>query len=347
VSLNVNQAPLSISANNVSRVYGASNPTFSGTLRGAVNGDTFTETFSTSATVSSSAGTYAIVPSVSGINLSNYLVAATNGTLTISPAPTTTAFNLSNQNLVLTAAVTSTSNGTPTGAVMFYAGQTQLGSAVLSDGIASLTLTSFPTGDASLSAQYLGDNNFAASTSASVPVLTFKAANPSLTVAASGSVTDNFSITVPSGYMGTLQFSCTGLPQNTNCSFQPASVSFSGATNTASTVLTLTTGGQARMVPTTNMSTYALRWAALFALPGLFPLLISRRRRRLSALLRNLSLLLLLSSAGLWFTGCAGGGGGSSNSSQPGTPSGNYTIQAVASGPSGISQSAVVTVTVQ
>jgi hypothetical protein len=104
---------------------------------------------------------------------------------------------------------------------MFYAGQTQLGSAALSGGIASLTLTSFPTGDASLSAQYAGDGNFAPSTSTSMPVLTFTAANTSLTVAASGSATDNFSITVPSGYAGTLQFSCTGLPQNTNCSFQP------------------------------------------------------------------------------------------------------------------------------
>ena len=346
VSLNVSQAPLSISANNVSRIYGAANPPLSGTLSGAVNGDTFTETFSTSATVSNSAGTYAIVPSVTGASLADYSVATTNGTLTISPAPTTTTFNLSNQNLVLTAAVASTSNGTPTGSVMFYAGQTQLGSATLSGGIATFTLTSFPSGDVSLSAQYSGDGNFAASTSASTPVLTFRAANTSLIVAASGSVTDNFSITVPSGYAGTLQFSCTGLPQNTNCSFQPASLSFSSTTNTASTMLTLMTGGQALInsIPLTNTDAYAVRWAALFALPGLLPLLV--KRRRLSARLRNLSLMLLLSSAGLWFTGCAGGGG-SSNSSKPVTPSGNYTIQVVASGPSGVSQSAAITVTVQ
>lgn len=348
VSLNVNQASLSISANNVSRVYGTANPPLSGTLGGAVNGDTFTETFSTSATALSPGGTYTIVPSVSGTDLADYSVAATNGTLTISPAPTATTFTLSNQNLVLTAAVTSVSSGTPTGSVTFYAGQTQLGSATLSGGTASLTLTSFPSGDVSLSAQYAGDGNFAASTSASMPVLTFTAASTSLTVAASGSVTDNFSITVPSGYAGTLQFSCTGLPQNTNCSFEPASVSFSGTTNTASTILTLTTGSQARLdsVPFGNKEAHAVRWAALFVLPGLIPLLVTRRQR-LNARLRNVSLLLLLSSAGVWFTGCAGGGGGSSKPSTPVTPSGNYTIQAVASGPSGVSQSAAVTVTVQ
>ena len=348
VLLNVGQAPLSISANNVSRVYGTANPVLSGTLGSAVNGDTFTETFSTSATALSPAGTYAIVPSVSGTNLADYSVAATNGTLTISPAPTTTTFTLSNQNLVLTADVTSMSGGTPAGSVTFYAGQTQLGSTTLSGGTASLTLTSFPSGDASLSAKYAGDGNFAASTSASIPVLTVTAASTSLTVAASGSVTDNFSITVPSGYAGTLQFSCTGLPQNTNCSFQPASVSFSGTTNTASTMLTLTTGSQARLdsAPFGNNEAHAVRWAALFAIPGLIPLLVTRRKR-LNTRLRNVSLLLLLLSASVWFTGCASGGGGSSKPSTPIAPSGNYTIQVVASGPSGVSQSTAITVTVQ
>ena len=66
ISLNVNQAPLSITANNVIRVYGTANPALSGSLNGAVNGDIFTKTFSTSATDSSPAGTYAIVPSVTG-----------------------------------------------------------------------------------------------------------------------------------------------------------------------------------------------------------------------------------------------------------------------------------------
>jgi hypothetical protein len=343
--LSVNKAPLSISANNASRAYGAVNPTFSGTLNGAVNGDTFTQAFSASATISSLAGVYAIVPSVSGANLANYLVTATNGTLTILPAPTTTTFALSNQNLTLTATVTSTSSGTPTGPVTFYAGQTQLGAGTLSGGTASIALTSFPTGNVSLSAQYAGDANFATSTSASVPVLTLTAASTSLTIQASGTVTDNFSVEVPSGYAGTLQFSCTGLPQNTNCSFLPPSVTFSGGTTTASTVLTLTTGQTARMnsSPFENTEAHTVRWAAVFALPGLLPLLVARRRRRLSARLRAMSLLLLLCSASVWFTGC----GGSNKSSSPVTPSGNYTMQVMASGPSGVSQSTAVIVTVR
>ena len=80
VVLNVDQVRLSVSANNVSRVYGTANPTFTGSVNGAVNGDIFTETFSTPATNSSQAGTYAIVPSVSGADLTDYTITMTNGT---------------------------------------------------------------------------------------------------------------------------------------------------------------------------------------------------------------------------------------------------------------------------
>jgi MBG domain-containing protein/Big-like domain-containing protein len=165
VLLTVNKAPLSIGANNISRVYGTANPTFLGVLTGVVNGDTFTEAFSTSATTLSQAGTYAIVPSVSGSNLAGYTVTATNGALTILPASTTTTFALSNQNLTITATVSSISAGAPSGPVMLYAGQTILGTGTLSGGSASISLTSFPSGDIALSAQYGGDGKFFASTS--------------------------------------------------------------------------------------------------------------------------------------------------------------------------------------
>jgi subtilase family serine protease len=345
VSLSINKAPLIIGANNASRVYGATNPVFSGTMNGAVNGDALNQTFSTTATISSPAGIYAIVPSASGTNLPNYSVTANNGVLTILPAPTTTTFTLSNQNLTLTATVASTSSGTPTGSVTFYAGQTQLGTGTLSGGAASIALTSFPSGNVSLSAQYAGDANFATSTSASVPVLTLTAASTSLTVPTAGTVTDNLSVSVPSGYAGTVQFSCTGQPQNTTCSFQPASVAFSAGTTAASTTLTLTTGQTARMDSPSigNTEAHTLRWAVMLALPGLLPLLI--RRQRLNVLLRGMSLLFLLCSASICLNGC--GGSSSSKSSSTVTPSGSYTIQVMASGPSGVSQSTAVVVTVR
>jgi hypothetical protein len=94
------------------------------------------------------------------------------------------------------------------------------------------------------------------------------------------------------------------------------------------------------------MRGYAIRWTA-FALPGLLPLMIARRRR-LIARLRTMSMLLLLCGAGLWFTGCgSSGGNGGKSPGTPVTPSGNYTIQVVASGPAGASTSNAVNVIVQ
>ena len=87
-TLTVNKAILTLTAANASRAYNTPNPTFTGTLSGAVNGDTFTESFATTAVLASPAGTYPITPSATGTNLGNYTVSATNGTLTITPAST-------------------------------------------------------------------------------------------------------------------------------------------------------------------------------------------------------------------------------------------------------------------
>ena len=55
-SLTVNRASLALAANNGTRVFGTANPAFTGTITGATNGDTFTETFATSASLTSDAG---------------------------------------------------------------------------------------------------------------------------------------------------------------------------------------------------------------------------------------------------------------------------------------------------
>ena len=57
---------LTVTANNATRAYGTANPAFNGTVTGAQNGDTFTESFTTSATTTSAVGSYPIVPSVTG-----------------------------------------------------------------------------------------------------------------------------------------------------------------------------------------------------------------------------------------------------------------------------------------
>ena len=82
-TLTVGQATLTVTAGNASRAYGVANPVFSASATGAINGDTFSFTESTTATTSSPVGTYAIVPVATGANLANYTVVYVNGTLTV------------------------------------------------------------------------------------------------------------------------------------------------------------------------------------------------------------------------------------------------------------------------
>ncbi len=85
-SFAVNKAPLKITANSTTKVYGTANPSFTGMVKGAVNGDTFTESFSTTATTTSAVGTYPITPSVTGTHLADYTVTKVNGSLTVKQA---------------------------------------------------------------------------------------------------------------------------------------------------------------------------------------------------------------------------------------------------------------------
>jgi trimeric autotransporter adhesin len=83
----VTPAPLTITVANASRAVGAPNPAFSSTASGLVNGDTLggdiTVTYSTTATASSPAGTYAISATIAGSAAGNYTTTIVDGTLTV------------------------------------------------------------------------------------------------------------------------------------------------------------------------------------------------------------------------------------------------------------------------
>jgi len=109
-------AVLNIAANNATRLYGAANPTFTGTITGALNGDTFTIVYASTATATSPVGAYPIVPAVSGAALSNYTFSTADGTLTVAPAPlAVTAANAARAygaaNPAFTGTVTGLANG--------------------------------------------------------------------------------------------------------------------------------------------------------------------------------------------------------------------------------------------
>ncbi|HLX62274.1 MAG TPA: MBG domain-containing protein [Planctomycetota bacterium] len=85
--LTVNLADLSVTPDNFSRPYASFNPVFTGVVAGVQNNEAISATYSTSATKSSPAGSYAIVPALVDPNhaLSNYALHSSNGTLTIMP----------------------------------------------------------------------------------------------------------------------------------------------------------------------------------------------------------------------------------------------------------------------
>ena len=91
-TLNITQAPLTITADNQSKVYGAELPTLTASYSGFVNGDTPANldtgaTLSTTATASSDTGIYSII--VSGAVDRDYAISFVDGTMTVTAASLT------------------------------------------------------------------------------------------------------------------------------------------------------------------------------------------------------------------------------------------------------------------
>ncbi|MGA2351413.1 MAG: MBG domain-containing protein, partial [Terracidiphilus sp.] len=98
-SVVVNKATLTVTAN-ASRAYGAANPTFTPSYSGFVNGDTAsvltgTPSLTTTATVSSAVGSYAITVAAGTLAATNYSFSFVNGTLTVGKAVLTVTANAS------------------------------------------------------------------------------------------------------------------------------------------------------------------------------------------------------------------------------------------------------------
>ncbi len=170
-------AALTITVQNASREYNTADPQFAYVVTGTlVNGDTYSgavtgvPTYSAADTATSAAGsTFPI--SVSGLSSANYVVAFVPGTLTIVSAPTTTTLTTSTNSsqygdpVILTATVAPSG---ATGTVLFMNGSTVLGTGTVTNGVATLTISSLPAGSYTITASYQGDANYSASTSSPV-----------------------------------------------------------------------------------------------------------------------------------------------------------------------------------
>ncbi|WP_420236363.1 beta strand repeat-containing protein [Telmatobacter bradus] len=341
----ITQATLMITANSSTRNYGAANPAFTGAITGTLNDDSFTQSFSTTATTLSNVGTYAIVPSLSGTNLSDYSASIVDGVLTVTQAGTTTTLSASDTTTdsgtttALTAQVVSTTSGTPTGTVSFYSDTTLLGSSTLSNGSASYTTTLAAGSTYSLKAVYSGDTNFTTSTFSDLSItegsLDFTITTPTTTtqtVVPGSAVSYSFSISPNSGsYAGTVTFTASGLPTGATVAFSPATISATAGAQTVT--MTIQTAAA-----TAQLTESGRKLAPLVLALLLFPLLGAKKMRRQGRYWLCFVILLGGIAASAALTGC--GGSYFAHSAK------DYTVTVTATG-GGLQHSFTVTLNVQ
>ncbi|MDB6024967.1 MAG: hypothetical protein JWM68_1190 [Verrucomicrobiales bacterium] len=176
-SITIGPGALFVTPANVSRGYGSTNPTLSGTVFGIKNNDDISVAYSTTATTNSPAGNYPITAALTDPNnrLTNYSVTLGSGTLTITSTNATPTvailtpasgdrINAGSTNIIT--ATASDSDGSVT-KVVFYEGTNKLGE--VSSGAYSILWTNMFAGTFSLTAVATDDAN-ATNTSSAVIV---------------------------------------------------------------------------------------------------------------------------------------------------------------------------------
>ena len=200
-TLTVTAAPLTITADNKTKVYGAALPTFTASYNGFVNGDTSGSlttqpTLSTTATAASdvSGSPYAIT--ASGAADPDYGISYVAGSLTVVKSGTAVQLVSSvatadyGQSVTFTATASAVlpGSGTPSGTSTFWDGGSELGAGALdASGTASAATSALGPGSHTITASYGGDGNFNTSTSANVT----EVVRPHTTATLSGTMGSN------------------------------------------------------------------------------------------------------------------------------------------------------------
>jgi probable HAF family extracellular repeat protein len=178
----VNQAVLTVSANNASMPYGGPIPTMTYGISGYVNGDgssvvSGTATLTTTATITSPAGAgYPITFVTEALVAASYSFAYVPGTLTVQQVPVNVDLVSSSISIpagspfTLTATVQSTTSGTPTGTVTFYNGVNGFCTVSLLNGVAACPTSLLTLGTYTFTTAFAGNTDFLAGTSNPVSV---------------------------------------------------------------------------------------------------------------------------------------------------------------------------------
>jgi len=303
-------------------------------------------------------GTFAFWASISGGSAHQAIFATQipSGT-----AASTTAVTSSltpsplDQSVTLTATVTSSTQGTPTGTVTFFDSGVALGQPVaLTSATATFATSSLAAGSHSITAQYSGDTTFAPSTSAvfmqvvqGAQDFSVSASPSSLSIVAGQSGQITITVTPINGSTQTVTFNCGGLPAMTTCQANPSSITLDG-THQASSVITIQTTASSAIPPATNLDRNAPPsfpiaqsleiTIGVLALLGAIPF-CAKRRFAAVALCTAVATVCLIA-------GCGGGNSGGNPGGSGGTPAGTYSITlTIAAGASSHTALASVTVT--
>ncbi|MBB5329920.1 FG-GAP-like repeat-containing protein [Tunturiibacter gelidoferens] len=284
------------------------------------------------------AGSFAVIANYSGD--SNNTPSSSNPlSLAIAPVASKTTLTISsasagtNQQLTFTATV---SGLNPTGTVTFASATATLGTASLTNGVATLPFTFTTAGSYAVTASYAGDLDNSSSTSAAVtvaiatPDYSITASPSSATISPGQSATTTLTVTPVGGYSGTVKFSCGTLPSGATCTFAPASVTPTSGAATSVLTITTTAPSTARLRDR-SIPLQGIAWASILLLT-----LSPRKLRRLNRRFARATLLTLLLAAGLIsFSGCSSSSPSNNTPTNPGTPAGAQTITLTAADSSG------------
>jgi hypothetical protein len=319
-----NLSSLVINVDSATRLYGAPNPNFTGTVNGVLPGDNVIVTYTTTATQTSPAGNYSIGANVSGTSAGNYIASIRPGTLAITPASTVTTVVTSGSpaavgaNVTFTATV-ATTTGVVAGTVNFSDGTALLGSGILNNsGVATFSTTTLALGSHTISAAFQANTNFNASSATLTQVMT--APIGSFTVSATpatqfikgaGATVYQVTLTSVGAFAGQINLACSGLPADATCSFASNPTLTAGGTATiAMTVNTTVADAELRKPVIRNFSPAdfaSITAAAVFPVEltglGVFFAGLRRRKKLGTQKMRPLAVI-LFSLAILGLTGC-------------------------------------------
>jgi hypothetical protein len=223
------------------------------------------------------------------------------------------------------------------GSVSFETAKGSLGSVFVENGEASLHLTNPPQWAKNVTAVYHGDTGFSASSASTAVTAADTSTLAGFTVTASPSTlsltpgqfgTVNLTVTSQNGFAEAVNLSCSGLPTQSTCTFNPTVVTpkADGSILSALQITTMATSGVTKK-ESGPLGGSGKVWALV--LPGMLALVgVGAVRRKHWTVLRMLGLVMLLGAGMLGLSACNVRYSYLHYKPSPnfGTPAGNYTV---------------------